>query len=126
MKRALDRGFDPPAPVVPARVRGPDGPDWKSVTAKLDTGADLCAVPENILEALDVAPVRVVRAATFTGALHEVPVYRVDLELGGELLRRVEALATRRAYVIAGRNALRHFILRVDGPHETMELRRPR
>jgi predicted aspartyl protease len=125
VKRALDRGFDPPAPMVPARVRAPGGADWEALSAKVDTGADLSAVPDRVLEALDVAPVRVVRAATFTGALQEVPVYRVDLELAGELLPRVEALATRRPYVIAGRNVLRHFVVKIDGPREQIELRRP-
>ena len=88
MKRALDRGFAPPAPMVPSRVRAPQGADWEALDAKVDTGADLSAVPDRALEALDVAPVRVVRAASFAGALQEVPVYRVDLELAGELVPR--------------------------------------
>ncbi len=124
MKRALDRAFDPPAAVVPVRLRVPGGVEWTALAAKIDTGADLCAVPERVLEALDVAPVRIVRAATFTGTLQEVQVYRIDLELAGEVLARIEALATRRPYVIAGRNALRHFVLRIDGPRERLELRR--
>jgi len=126
VKRALDRGFNPPAPMLPSRVRAPQGADWEALDAKVDTGADLSAVPDRTLEALDVAPVRVVRAASFAGALQEVPVYRVDLELAGELLPRVEVLATRRPYVIAGRNVLRHFVVKVDGPREQVELRRPR
>ena len=125
MKRPLDRAFQPPAPMVPVRVRAPEGVDWASLDAKVDTGADLCAVPDPELEALDVAPVRVVRAATFSGGFHEAPVYRVDLEIAGEFLARVEALATRRPYVIAGRNVLRHFVVKVDGPREEVSLRRP-
>jgi predicted aspartyl protease len=125
VRRALDRGFDPPAPVVPVLVAAPGEIDRALVQGKLDTGADLCAVPDRLVGELDLAPVRLVRAAGFGGALSEAPVYRVDLEVDGMRFPRVEALTTRRPYVIVGRNVLRHLILRVDGPRERLELRRP-
>jgi hypothetical protein len=67
--------------------------------------------------------VRASRASGFSGSIEEVIVYRVDLEFGGALLRRVEAIATRRSYVIIGRNALKGFVVRLDGPRDELELR---
>jgi predicted aspartyl protease len=124
MKRALSRAFEPPAPMVPVRVRAPGGIDVATVDGKLDTGADICALPETALAQLDVSPVRVGRAAGFAGALIETHVYRVDVELDEFVVERVEALATRRPYAIIGRNVLRHFVLRIDGPKGMLELTR--
>jgi predicted aspartyl protease len=123
MKRALSRAFQPPAPMVPVVLRAPAGVDAVAVEAKLDTGADLCAVPERHVAELDLPPVRTVRAAGFVGALHEAIVYRVDITLAGVELARVEALSTKRPYVILGRNVLQRLVLRVDGPREMLEIR---
>ena len=125
MKRALDRAFHPTAPMVPVRIAAPDGVDRAAADGKVDTGADLCAIPERLVVELDVPPVRVVRAAGFGGALVEATVYRVDLEIDGMSFPHVEALATRRPYVIIGRNVLSHLVLRIDGPGERLELRQP-
>jgi hypothetical protein len=47
------------------------------------------------------------------------------LVLAGVTLERIEALATRRPYVIVGRNALASFTLRLDGPKQELEIRSP-
>jgi hypothetical protein len=93
---------------------------------KLDSGADVCGIPDSLIDHLDIAPVRASRAAGFAGDLREVIVYRIDLELAGTSIERVEAIATRRPYVIVGRNVLKHFVLRLDGPKDELELRAPR
>jgi predicted aspartyl protease len=126
MKRRLSHDFNPPAPMVPVRIRAPRGLDAATLEGKLDTGADLCAVPEHYLVELDLPPIRTVRAAGFTGDLEEIVVYRVDVEIGDMSFPRVEALPTRRPYVILGRNVLRRLVMRVDGPAELLEVRLPR
>lgn len=126
MIRTLSRAFDPPAPMVPVSLRAPSGLDVVEIEAKLDTGADLCAVPDAHVEALGLPPVRAVRAAGFLGGMQEVVVYRVDLTLDGVDYPHVEALATRRPYAIIGRNVLRRLILRIDGPRERLEVGLPK
>lgn len=126
MRRPLDPAFQPPAPMAPVAVRAPGGIDEAQLDGKIDTGADLCAVPERLVAELDLPPVRVVRAAGFGGGLQEATVYRIDVTLDGHTFPRVEALVTRRPYAIIGRNVLRHFVVRVDGPRGVLELRRPR
>lgn len=126
MKRILSRAFDPPAPIVPARIRAPGGLDAAVLDGKLDTGADLSAVPERFIAELGIPPIRTVRAAGFMGDLREVIVYRVDIEIGDMTFTRVEALSTRRPYIILGRNVLRRLVMRIDGPGEKLEIRLPR
>lgn len=120
MKRLYGRAFDPPAPVVPVRLRAPGQPDAAHADGTIDSGSDLCAIPDRLVAALDLPPVRSVRARGFAGAPVEVPVYRVDLEVDGFAFPRVEALPTARPYVLVGRNVLRRLVVRLDGPRELL------
>ncbi len=126
MKRKYDPGFAPPAPMIDVALGAGRGAAMRTARAKIDSGADLCAVPRDLVEPAGLHPERMVRAAGFLGDLTEVPVYRMDLEVDGRRLDGVEALVTRRPYVILGRNVLRHFVARLDGPAETLTLTRPR
>jgi predicted aspartyl protease len=107
-------------------VRAPDGAGGLALDGKIDTASDLCAVPQGVAAELDLPPVRTVRAHGFSGPAQEAIVYRIDLELAGVVLPRVEAIATTRRYALIGRNALRAWILRLDGPREILEIRSPR
>jgi len=126
MRRRFSHAFEPPVPVVPVVLRVPGGHQSAALDGKIDTGADLCGVPEQLVIDLDLPPVRSVRAAGFVGTPRDVVVYRVDVELDGLVFRRVEALSIDRAYVLVGRNLLRTLIVRLDGPREQLDLRRPR
>ncbi len=126
MRRGFSRAFEPPAAVVPVRLRAPSAHQNATLDGKIDTGADLCGVPEQLVIDLDLPPVRSVRVAGFAGAPYDVVVYRVDVEIDGLVFPRVEALAIGRPYVLLGRNVLRTLVVRLDGPREQLELRRPR
>ncbi len=126
MKRKLSRAFDPPAPMVPVGLRAPGATHVARVDGKIDTGADVCAVPGHVIADLELPPTRSVRAAGFAGALEDAIVYRVDVEIDGAVYAQMEALATRRPYAIIGRNVLRALVLRVHGPREQLDLGRPR
>ena len=125
MRRRFSRAFDPPAPVVAVRVRAPGGHRHTTLDGRIDTGADLCGLPEQLVIDLDLPPVRSVRAAGFVGTAHDVVVYRVDLEIDGLVFPRVETLAVGRPYVLVGSNVLRALVVRLDGPREQLDVRRP-
>ena len=125
MRRQFSHAFTPPAPVVSVCLRTPGGPQRATLDGKIDTAADLCGVPAQVAIDLDLPPVRTVRASGFAGAAQEVVVYRVDVEIEGLLFPRVEAIAVNRPYVLVGRNVLRTLVVRLDGPRERLDLRRP-
>lgn len=125
MKRSYDRKFQPPAAVVPVRIRRAGGTDALTLDGKLDTGADICGLPEWVISTLDLPPLRMVRATGFSGIREQTPIYRMDLEIGNRLLPDIDALATRRPYAIIGRNVLANAIARFDGPGESLDLRWP-
>lgn len=126
MKVAYDSSFSPPAAVVDVTVRAHDGTRGIELCGKLDTGADVCAIPSHLVSELALFPERTVRAAAFFGNFEEVLVYRVDLEIAAQRLELVDALVTARPYVIVGRNALARFVCTFDGPRAVLTLRTPR
>jgi len=123
VKRPYDRRFAPAAPVLRVRAFRPSALASVDFDAKVDTGADLCAIPAQVVEALDLSAERSVRATGFGGPPQEVPVYRIDVELAGFRLSRLEAVATARSWALLGRNALRHIDVRLDGPREQLTVR---
>ena len=125
MRRAYSRAFDPPAPMVPVLVSSPGPGRGRSLDGKLDTGADICALPDVLIAELGVPPVGTVRAAGYGGELREIAVYRLDIQIDDTQHRHVKALSTRRPYVIIGRNILQSYLLRLDGPKARLELRLP-
>lgn len=125
MRRTYSREFFPPAPVVPILVSAPNEVGGRTIEGKLDSGADLCALPEDVIAELDLAPVRAVRAAGFAGTLQDAILYHCAIELAGYRFEHLEALPTRRRYAILGRNLLRHVVVRLDGPRSTLTLTIP-
>jgi predicted aspartyl protease len=110
---------------VPILVTAPNEGGGRTIDGKLDSGADLCALPEDVIAELDLAPVRAVRAASFAGTLQDTLLYHCAIELAGRRFEHLEALPTRRRYAILGRNLMRHVVVRLDGPRGTLTLTIP-
>jgi hypothetical protein len=101
-------------------VKSPLGSESRSIEGKVDSGADICALPEGLVAELDMPPVRIVRAAGFDGGPREAVLYHCALEVAGRRFPHVEALATRRSYAILGRNVLADLVTTLDGPRSTL------
>ena len=125
MNRRYSSNFTPPAPMVPLAVGVPGGPDERHIEGKMDSGADLCALPEDLIVELDLAPVRVVRAAGFGQPHQDALLYHCALRFAGWEFEHVEALATRRPYALIGRNVLRHLVVKLDGPKSVLTITDP-
>jgi hypothetical protein len=107
---------------MPAAVHIPgDARTVRPFRAKIDTAADVCAVPRHFVEELrpTVFNQRYVR---LTGRLE--PTYLVMIELDGHLYP-AEVLARPAPYVLIGRDILNELVLIADGPNEWFELQRP-
>jgi len=102
--------------MLPVVIAVPGGLEQRRLEGKIDSGADICAVPEDIIAELDLPPVRSVRAAGFGGVLQDATLYHFALEVAGRRYDHVEALATRRGYAIIGRNVLKSMVVKLDGP----------
>lgn len=125
MRRQYSRDFLPPAPTAPLLIARPGGRAGKHLEGKIDSGADVCGVPEDVIAELDLQAVRVVRAAGFAGKLESATLYHCAIEFAGHRFDHVEALPTRRRYVIVGRNVLRELVVRLDGPKDSLTVTSP-
>ena len=117
-----DESFDPPAPVLPARLGLPDAEGWLQLAALVDTGADITLVPEDVAERyLPVAGTIRIRGAT--GNVQDAVLYRAEISVGD--LRRVLIVAAWGNEAVVGRDLLRHLIVRLDGPAQRMTVAAP-
>lgn len=116
MPRYETEGFQPPAAVVRAGVRGPGGLVLPNVPLLIDTGADVSVIPLGVAEAvgatIELSRV-LVRFYSGTGETLN------QAELSVEFARyRFEGqfLVAESEYGILGRNILNALSLTLDGP----------
>ena len=124
--RGYDRAFEPPAPVVDVTVLHPTVAGRRvAVRGKLDTGADVTAIPEHIVAELRLLPHGDTWIRGFDGAHFRRPVYYVRLLVEGTDLSSVRCIAAARRDVLLGRNVLNRFVASLDGKNMTFEMRDP-
>lgn len=114
---------EPPAPAFPVRVRHPALRDRSlDLTGKIDTGADLTAIPVSVVAALTLDRTTDMAVAGFDGLPRRVELYAVQLELPTGERSRLNALAVPADYVLLGRDVLNQLRLLLDGPALSLEI----
>lgn len=108
-----DKDFDPPAPVVGIRVTNATDGSSVLIRALVDTGADSTVIPGHVAEELGLPIVEYARIEG-VGSVREVSVHAALVQLGDvETKLSVAAFEEER---VVGRDLLRHFVTRLDGP----------
>ncbi len=112
--------FDPPAPVLQVEVIA--NSNSTSLTALVDTGADITAIPAQIAQDILPAPVGQIRIEGVTGE-DIVPTFGVMLRLNDAVtVGPVEVILVDFDFIVLGRDVLNDFILILDGPKQQGEL----
>lgn len=108
-----DASVDPPAPVIPLRVRIPGSAGWLQLAGLVDTGVDLTLLPREIAERhLPLAGRVEIRGAT--GDTSAAALYLAEIEIAR--LRRATLVAGLGEETIVGRDLLALLRLTLDGP----------
>ena len=122
---AYDRNFDPPAIVLAVSVTGVvrrrpriDSP------AFIDTGADITAVPETLVNRLKLYPIGRLNLEDANAFKTPVYTYDVFLSLPGESAQKLEVVLTPYPFVILGRDWLQSYYVLLDGPGQQFQLSR--
>jgi len=119
-----DQNVEPPAPFLDVLVRHPRSSERsRRVPTKLDTGADLSAIPQAIADELELLAARTILAETYDGTRATVKTYFITLEAVQARFRRLEVILIPEEYALLGRDVLNHFYAYLNGPDLTFDLR---
>lgn len=115
--------LEPPAPFLDVVIRHPHSPEQlRRVTAKVDTGADLSAIPQVVATALGLLPAQTIVAESFDGSRTHVETYAVIMEVAKAHFRYIEVILIPDAHALIGRDVLNHFFTHLNGPDLTLDL----
>jgi len=118
------KNFTPPAPVIEISVSVPLSKDNISLTALMDSGADITVIPERIISQLKMRRVDSTLASGFGKGVIEATVYAAILSVEGVLKPRIyRVLSWRENYILLGRDLLNQLIAVLNGPNEKLKLR---
>ncbi len=126
MKYPYSEALSPPAPVLPIEVFIPEEPQQRrSLDAKLDTAADISAVPSALIDDLKLEAVSEIVISGYDAKSELMATYTVGLELPRARVRHIEVIAVPDAYILLGRDVLNHFDLHLNGPELSFEMDLP-
>jgi predicted aspartyl protease len=118
------KNFSPPAPVIEISVSVPLSNDNISLTALMDSGADITVIPEQIISQLKIRRVDSTLASGFGKGVIEATVYAAILSIEGVLKPRIyRVLSWRENYILLGRDILNQLVSVLNGPNEKLKLR---
>lgn len=86
-----------------------------SLRGKLDTGAALMVIPQQIIQNLSLTPHGQIWVRAYDGTYSQRLVYYVGLNIEGHDLWAMRCLAAERETVLVGRNVLNEFVITLDG-----------
>ena len=120
------QAHDTPAPFLPIQISHPSQPEHTlEVIAKIDTGADISAIPRHIATALALEETGELKVAGFDGPPSSYTICAVRIALPSGQRARLNALVVPSDDVILGRDVLNHLRLLLDGPALTSEILPP-
>lgn len=118
-----DTQFDPPAIVIPVTITGVfhDRPRIE-MPALIDTGADVTAVPESLVERLKLYPIGRLRLEDARAVKTVVFTYEATVAAIEEPARKTEVVVTPYPFVILGRDWLSEYYILLDGPAQQFQI----
>ena len=112
-----DTRYSPPALVIDAEFSSIGGRRRrKTVSALLDTGSDITAIPATLVEPLGLYPIGRLQLEDVAAELTDVYTYAAGLHIADMMIPRLEVILTQLDFAVIGRDVLNLFYLRLDGP----------
>ncbi len=118
-----DKTENPPAPFISVQVRHMNYPERaRELPAKLDTGADISAIPDSVIRTLGLREAERLLVSGFDGRIVQVVLYAVQIDLPNGQNLEINALGIPADYILLGRDVLNLLRLLLDGPALTLEI----
>ncbi len=120
---SYDQSVQPPAPFLDILICHPRLPEKSQrIVAKLDTGADLSAIPKAVADELELLAARTILTEGYDGSQTSVKTYFIILKVAQARFRRLEVILIPEDYALLGRDVLNHFYAHLNGPDLTFDL----
>jgi predicted aspartyl protease len=116
---------DPPAMMMEAEVFNPHSLVFEKLPAKLDTGADISVIPQQLTKRLGLVPLRTVTGHDYNCREEEHRTYLVHLSLNGRRFEHVEVITTPGQEILVGRDILNGLKIVLDGKHQSFDIEDP-
>lgn len=121
---AYDTNYDPPAPVVDVTVSSVVNRRLHStLPALLDTGSDITAIPNRLVDVLQLYPIGRLQLEAVDAKNTTVFTYAVQFALGTLSVPRLEVIVTGLDFIVVGRDVLNREHLLLNGPELIFEMR---
>lgn len=113
----------PPGLIIPAYISPLGEAANKEIRAKIDTGANISAIPERLRKELSLLPrgFRQARGA-FDKESKSRPTFYITLSIEPAFSFELEVISSNSEYFLIGRDVLNQIILHADGKREIFEL----
>jgi len=114
----------PPGLILPVRLSIIGGEDGREAKAKVDTGADISVISEELRKELNLLPRGVVSAkGAFDEGFTPSPTYFVKLYINHSFSFELQVISLPTTkYFLIGRDLLNQIILHANGPAELFEI----
>jgi predicted aspartyl protease len=118
-----DPQFAPPAIVLSVTIAGVVHRRPRiELSALIDTGADVTAVPESLVERLKLYPVGRLQLEDANAVKMPVFTYEANMAMAEEPAKKMEVIVTPYPFVILGRDWLNDYYLLLDGPEQQFQI----
>ena len=126
MKASYDTSLRPPAPFLPVRLASlAEHSESITVRAKLDTGADLSAIPTTLIDRLHLMPAGEIEVEGYDSRRSTIQAYDVNLQIDQLSVAGLLVIGFAEDYVLLGRDVLNRLRILLDGPALTTEILTP-
>ena len=118
-----DQSVHPLAPFLDIVLHHPANPQvTQSFPAKVDTGADISAIPLSIVDEFNLSRASTIPVEGYDGQLSTVPTYAIGLYIADTYFGHLEVISIPETYVLLGRDVLNRFYIPLNGPDLTFHM----
>lgn len=118
-----DREFRNPAPVVQVDIANPYKNRSRKIKGKIDTAADISAIPNKLVSKLGLEWAGSVEARGFNqNHSMKVKTYRANILFENRKFELVEVISSASPYILIGRDILNQLKILLDGKNSQFEI----
>ena len=114
---------EPPAPFLTVTIHHPEAKRAIQLEAKIDTGADISAIPLSTIHELGLPVTSKLLVEGYDGVASTVSAYGAILQIEQARFRSQEFIAITEAHALLCRDILNHYYLLLNGPKLNFDLR---